>query len=154
MTDYVVVNVNGNYGYVYSFCKPEEAAETIAAAEKYAADNIARYEFCGIDCLEAEAKRLKSAKFELLTFDEFLRRQRLEMLSGPVEEIDAETYEDMLGVLPPLHYVTINGVTMFCMSEMYTGTYTTQYAKAGGHYYSAMVDAADKSTWIHNRLAK
>lgn len=153
MTDYVVVNVNGNYGYVYSFCKPEEAAETIAAAEKYAADNIARYEFCGIDCLEAEAKRLKAAKFELITFDEFLRRQRLAMLSGPVEETTAEKYEDALCVLPPLHYVTINGVTMFCLGELLTGTYARQYAKIGNRFYTAVVDTKDKTTWLHNRLS-
>lgn len=155
--NYVVVNVNCGYSSIYTFCDPENAAAEIAKAQKVTAKEAERFAELSKepgDYFAAIAKKAKNAKFEFMPYDEFLRRQRLAMLSGPVEEIDAETYEEMLCVLPPLYYVTINGVTMFCMSEMYTGTYTTQYAKAGGHYYSAMVDATDKSTWIHNRLAK
>lgn len=136
MADYVVVNVNGGYGWVYAFCEPEEASAMIEKAEKYAADF-----------------HIDNAKFELMTFDEFLSRQRAAIMDEPVEETTAEKYEDALCVLPPLHYVTINGVTMFCMGEMLTGTYARQYAKIGNRFYTAIVDTKDKSTWLHNRLS-
>lgn len=135
MTDYVVVNVNGGYGWVYAFCEPEEAPAMIEKAKKHAADF-----------------HIDNAKFELMTFDEFLRRQRAAIMDEPVEETTAEKYEDALCVLPPLHYVSINGVTMFCMGEMLTGTYARQYAKIGNRFYTAVVDVKDKSTWLHNRL--
>ncbi|MCI8404288.1 MAG: hypothetical protein HFG29_10780 [Eubacterium sp.] len=42
------------------------------------------------------------------------------------------------------------------MPEMYSGTYTKQYAydNQSGKYYSKMVDSEDKSTWIHKLLRK
>lgn len=143
----VVVNVNGGFGWIYDFCTAETAAETIAEAQKFA-ENYPQT----VTALNGDDEPEKAAKYEVMTYAEFLRRQRAAMLDGEVTEITVEKYEDMLGVLPPLHYTTINGVTMFCMCEMLTGTYTTQYAKAGGRYYMATVDAADKSTWIYNRL--
>ena len=155
--NYVVVDVNAGFLSIYAFCDPENAAAEIAKAQKVAAKEAEHFSIMSVtpgDYFDEIAQKAKNAKYEFISYEEYERRQRQALLDDPVKEIDAETYEEMLDVLPPLYYVTINGVTMFCMSEMYTATYTTQYAKAGGHYYSAMVDAADKSTWIHNRLAK
>jgi hypothetical protein len=74
------------------------------------------------------------------------------MVSGEVKEITREDFYEALDCLPPLKWCTKSNVEMFCMREMYTGTYTTQYAKKDGKYYSAMVDVTDENTWIHNRL--
>ena len=51
-------------------------------------------------------------------------------------------------------WCTVEGVEMFCMSEMWTGTYTTQYAHdhRTGKYYSKMVDVTDRDTWINTYL--
>ena len=152
MTDYVVVNVNGGYGWVYAFCKPEEAPAIIQKAQEEAAESARRFAEIGGEYFAKCAENERRAKYELMTFDEFLNRQRAAIMDEPVEETTAEKYEDALCVLPPLHYVTINGVTMFCMGEMLTGTYARQYAKIGSRFYTAIVDVKDKSTWLHNRL--
>ena len=97
-----------------------------------------------------------------MTFEEFLERDRELTLGRGVREVDAETFDEMLCVLPPLkwcdrvcekHGATVNE---FCMSEFDHGPYTQQFARAfidgETRYYSATVDFCDESTWIHNRL--
>lgn len=153
MTDYVVANVNGGYDCIYCFCKPEEAPAMIEKAQKEAAESARRFAEIGGEYFTKCAESERRAKYELMTFDEFLSRQRAAIMDEPVEETTAEKYEDALCVLPPLHYVTINGVTMFCMGEMLTGTYARQYAKIGNRFYTAIVDTKDKSTWLHSRLS-
>ena len=51
-----------------------------------------------------------------------------------------------------MNWVTINNVNEFCMSEMLSGVYTNQYARYNGKYYTKIVDAYDKTTWLHNFL--
>lgn len=97
-------------------------------------------------CLE----KTLNIRYEIMTWTTFKEREREHLLSDTLTEITEERYWEMLNILPPILDVTINGVEMFCMSEMYTGTYTTQYAKYNGKYYSKMVDITDKSTWIYN----
>lgn len=102
---------------------------------------------------------LKSAQekeYKVMTWDEFKQFQKSFLLDDKLTEITAEIFEDMLGVLPPLYWTEHNGVEMFCMSEMYTGTYTNQYAhdKHTDKYYTKMVDSADRSTWICEVLRK
>ena len=102
---------------------------------------------------------LKSAQekeYKVMTWDEFKEFQKSFLLDDELTEITAEIFEDMLGVLPPLYWTEHNGVEMFCMSEMYTGTYTNQYAhdKHTDKYYTKMVDSADRSTWICEVLRK
>jgi hypothetical protein len=87
-----------------------------------------------------------------MTWETFYQAQKEYYLSGEPKEITAEIFEDMLDVLPPLKWGTIDGVEMFLMSEFYTGTYTSQYARKGDKYYTKMVDAFDKSTWINNLI--
>ena len=152
MTDYVVANINGGYDCIYCFCKPEEAPAIIQKAQEDAAESARRFAEIGGEYFAKCAENERRAKYELMTFDEFLNRQRAAIMDEPVEETTAEKYEDALCVLPPLHYVTINGVTMFCMGEMLTGTYARQYAKIGNRFYTAIVDVKDKSIWLHNRL--
>lgn len=154
----VVVDVNGCFSSVWNFVDADNALEEIARAQKSAAETVARYESHIInypdqaDYWKSCKAQYENAKYELMTFDEFLQRQKKHMLSGGVKETTEERFDEMLNILPPLKWCTIDGVEMFCMCEMYTGTYTNQYARVGGKYYTAMVDVTDKSTWIHNCL--
>ena len=96
---------------------------------------------------------LKSAQekeYKVMTWKEFKQFQKSFLFDDELTEIIAEVFEDMLGVLPPLYWTEYNDIEMFCISEMYTGTYTNQYAhdKRTNKYYTKMVDSADKSTWI------
>lgn len=156
----VVVNVNGSFSSVWSFCDADNALEEVARAQKSAAESVSTYESHiknypeSADYWRSCKAQYENAKYEVMTFDEFLERQKKSMLGGGVTETTAERFHEMLDVLPPLKWCTINGVEMFCMSEMYTGTYTTQYARIGEKYYTAMVDVTDRSTWIHERLQK
>ena len=105
--------------------------------------------------------RLNSAKKALetvmiLSWADYQEAIRKHYLENPPEEITAERFNEMLDVLPPLHWCTIDGVEMFCMCEMEFATYTNQYAhdKRTGKYWHTTVDCRDKSTWLHNILRK
>lgn len=154
----VIVNVNGNFTSVWNFVDADNALEEIARAQKSAAETVARYESHIInfpddaDYWKSCKAEYENAKYEVMTFDEFLQRQKTAMISGDIKETTEERFDEMLNILPPLKWCTIDGVEMFCMCEMYTGTYTNQYARIGNKYYTAMVDVTDRSTWIHNRL--
>lgn len=102
----------------------------------------------------AYLKQEKERSFDVMTYGDFLSLERDKLLSGPLTEITKDRFQEMLNVLPPLNWVTYEDVEMFCMCEMFTGTYTDQYAhdKATGKFYVKMVDASDCSTWIHNIL--
>lgn len=157
--DYVIVNANGGYHSVYDFCTPENAQEIIDRATAKAAETVATYDSHIInypdraDYWKNCQKEYINAKYEMMTFDEYLARQKKAMISGPVKEITKEVFEDALNCLPPLKWCTRGNVEMFCMREMYTGTFTNQYAYSlvTGKYYTAMVDVTDVDTWINNR---
>lgn len=139
----------------------ETEKELLNRANTYKQKEIEEYNNI-ISRFEAEDKdityfveRLESTKkknYEIMTWDDFQAGQKRHLLNGELKEITKKEWEEMLNVLPPLMWCTINGVNMFCMSEMYTGTFTTQYARYNEKYYCKMVDSADKSTWIHNLL--
>lgn len=99
-------------------------------------------------------EREKDYKYSILTLAEFRAKEREKYLSSPLKEVSENTFEEMLEVLPPELWVTIDNVNMFCMSEHYTGQYTSQYAwdKSTDKYYTKIVDVTDKSTWIHSVL--
>lgn len=87
------------------------------------------------------------------TFDNFLEIQKKAYCTPPVE-ITEELYDEMLEVLPPLKWEFDGKNNWFCLSEMTTGTLTSQYARINGKYYTATVDITDRNTWIINTLNK
>lgn len=140
----------------------EEAAEIMKRAVQHEADcaesctrHAAEYPE-NADYWNKQAEQHRAAKFEVMTYEEFQRRQRAKLLAGDPIEITAEEYQHALEVLPPEQWVTIDGVTEFCMCEHITATYTTQCAKdcRNNKYYCKTVDSVDPSTWIHNFLKK
>ena len=156
-----VVNIANMQVFDYTFEK-RECSDLLQKAETYKAENIERYtryideypqnkEYWKI-CLEKE----KNAMFEVMTFDDYLSKQKEYFISKPMSEVDEETWNNMLDILPPLHYCERNGVVMFCIMEMYTGTYTNQYAydRKTKKYWTKMVDCTDPTTWIDTFLRK
>lgn len=101
---------------------------------------------------ETQAKL--DAGFSVLPFEVYLNKKNKSYTDRPIKEITEQEYNDALDILPPLLWCTIDGVTMFCMSEMYDGSITSQYArdKQTGKYYTKLVDIYDKSTWLHKAL--
>lgn len=113
------------------------------------------------DLLE-DAKSYHDETMTVMTLAEFDELDRKLTLERGVVEIDEETFDEMLNVLPPLKWVDRIcekhrcRVNEFCMSEFDHSVYTEQYARAyidgKMRYYCATVDYYDESTWIHNRL--
>lgn len=140
------------------FCTPETAQAIIDKATAKAIEEVISYDELIKDYPERAEywrnckKEYETAKYEMMTFNEYLSRQKKAMVSGEVKEVTEEDYNNALNCLPPLKWCQRDGFEMFCMREMYTGTYTTQYAEKNGKFYSAMVDITDENTWIHNRL--
>lgn len=101
---------------------------------------------------ETQAKL--DAGFSVLPFEVYLNKKNKSYTDRPIIEITAEEYNEQMDILPPIYWCTIDGITMFCMSEMCDGSITSQYARdnATGKYYTKLVDIYDKSTWIFNVL--
>jgi hypothetical protein len=95
-------------------------------------------------------------KLELMTYDEFLKRQAKEFADKPVVIVSKSNWWDALECLPPVRWHDRDGMNVFFMSEFYTGSYTTMYVKVEAPcgarsqttYASKTVDIEDESTWI------
>lgn len=163
--NYVIVN-NIDFSGVFSFLHADETAEQgIKRAEKFYEEDKRIYSSHLVNfpdnadywqqCLSKVIDKL-NAGFSVMTYEEFIDRQKEYFCSLPIEEVTEEQYQEMLNVLPPIYYTNCRGCVCFCMCEMYTGTFTNQYCyePASGKYYTALVDVTDKNTWIPERLAK
>lgn len=156
---FVIVDKNGRYSSIYTYEKTrEKAEESCAEAQRKNAQELVlfaeyaeRYEKDKEYWLN-RIERERNVEYVVTTLKEFYRIQREKALALPVREVTEEDWDYALNVLPPEKWCRINGVEMFCMSEFDYGVYTSQYARAGGKYYTATVDYFDQSTWIHNRL--
>lgn len=154
-----IINVTNCTAYSYADTD-EKAAEKLNEAIQYAKEyaelcekNAANYPTLA-EMYERHAAEYRAARYEIMSFEEFQKREREKLITGePIEET-AEEYNDALCVLPPVMWVTIDEVTEFCMSERLTGSYTTQHAHDSrtDKYYCKTVDMLDKSTWIHNYI--
>ena len=143
---------------IYDFADNQEQAEAklINAIESNKKD-IATWEshcktYPDVDSFKTYLKQAQNKKYEIMTFEEFLQKQKDYYINQPLREITAEKYEEMLNILPSLKWCTINNIEMFCMSEFLTGSYTSQYLhdKKTGKYYHKIVDITDKATWGYN----
>lgn len=91
----------------------------------------------------------EQADYRPMTYGEYSTAQRKSLLSDPLTEIDEKSYMAALECLPPLKWHRASdGVMLFLMSEFYTRSYTKQYAAYQRRFYTRMVDADDKTTWI------
>lgn len=97
-------------------------------------------------------EKLSQTKMSVMTVSEFREKERSAYLSIPMREISAEEFDYFLNILPPAKWETRSGVEEFCMSEMLSGPFTSQYARAGDKYYTKYVDITDENTWIDQTL--
>lgn len=140
--------------HVWTFTTADKAEADIARAKSDAAESLSFWEKfaarSGNPHDQEIAESYRRADYRVMTFGDFLKFERDKILSGPLEEITAERFNEMLDVLPPLAWTQHKGVEMFCMSEFYTGGYTSQYAhdRSTNKYYTKVVDYRDRSTWI------
>lgn len=144
---------------VFDFGNAKNAEDKIKAAYRRKAKEIERLEglltkYPDNHIFVGMLNEARAARYEAMTWEAFEIRQRGFLLRGRPEEVTQEVFEEQLNVLPPLAWCTVQGVEMFCMSEMYTGTFTSQYAydRTTGKYYSKMVDVRDRKTWINTYL--
>lgn len=162
MYDKVIINM-GDFNFAYDFVKKNETEEeAIKRAESYYQKNMLETWQNEINYPDNEhikkasdkAWNLACEEVKVFDFDEWLKLKKNNLLNvnNDLKEITDEDFNDMLNVLPPLKWCTIDGVEMFCMSEMYDGTITLQYARHNGKYYSMLVDCADRETWINKKL--
>lgn len=145
---------------VYDFLQDNETEqELLKRANSYKQENIESWDKNRkqYPCKEYEDYYKKAIKsdYKVITWNELKQLERQKYIDkNPLSEITKNKYNEMLDVLPPLKWCNIDNVEMFCMREMYTGTYTNQYAKHDDKYYSKMVDVSDESTWINNYIEK
>lgn len=96
--------------------------------------------------------RLHDGRYAPMTWDQFVQAQRTFYLADPPVQITVEKYWKMLECLPPDHYESHGSLVSFLMCEHYSGPYTHQYVKRGHGdqttYWTRMVDATDRATWM------
>lgn len=95
-----------------------------------------------------EINARESASYQPMTYDDYAKAHDAFWLAGPLVEIDAEKWDEMLGVLPPMRWEHKDGVERFLISEMLAGNITSQFAKLGKRYFTRNANAVDRSTWI------
>lgn len=76
----------------------------------------------------------------LMSMQEF-NRQHDEALRTEPEEITAEDWQRAFEVMPLMKWQLLRGVESFRMTEFYSGSITTIYAKCDGRHWKFMDDA-------------
>jgi hypothetical protein len=136
--------------YDYYVCKKDFTVVWNFYSKKEYAENA-------LEKLKKERLDRDWEDYVIMREDDFLEGEKKKYTYQKIEEITAEKWNDQLNVLPPILWETNNSVNSFCMCEMWTGSYTHQYAKFKNNkgqtkYYCTMVDIHDRDTWIYNRL--
>lgn len=155
----MILAVNVSQMQIYDYLRDGETPEQLLKrAEDSNAKDIATLErhcnqYPDTLLFKNNLRNAREKAYQIMTLSEFKKAERDYYIQQPLEEITEEQFHYMLNLLPPICWTTIQGVEMFCMSEMLAGTYTNQYANVGDkRYYTKIVDIRDRSTWIHNFL--
>lgn len=103
--------------------------------------------------LAARSERIRASfgpnivEVRIETYEEFKAFERKVILSGPALRITEEAYEEARDVLPPA-WLRGHDLVGFNCIEHFSGPYTSQYVECDGAYFSRLVDAMDRSTWM------
>ena len=115
------------------------------------------YNYCKVDKALNQLKEAREIypedNWTILTEKQYEEKQRALYIKPP-EEITEERYYEMLDVLPPLRWVTRNGVQSFILAEPLDLNYYTQFAKYNDKYYTAVVEYGNPETYLENILTK
>lgn len=153
-----VVDINNMW--IYSF------SDNMEKTEKKLQDALTRQEkdiqtwtnhvenYPDADKFKNYLTQAQNKKYKIMTYDEYLQLEKDYWTNKPLKEITEDEFHEMLNVLPPIKWTTKNNIEMFCMSEMTTGTYTSQYLhdRSTNKFYHKTVDILDQSTWGYNYL--
>ena len=158
--EYCIIEVNTMSLYSYMKEADEETAKSklTDAYNRKEEDTQTWAKNCELypntPAFENYLKEAQNKEYIIMTWDEYEESQKTYWINKPVTEITKENFHEMLNVLPPIKWCTIDNVEMFCMSEFLTGVYTSQYAhdKKNDKYYHKTVSVFDQKTWIHNFL--
>ena len=100
------------------------------------------------DIARANRDTLARGPYSVMTYGEYKAAEREFYLADPAQEITAEKFTEMLGILPPLKWTSTGTFESFLMSEFWSVPYTHQYIRRGNRYFTKLVDATDRSTWM------
>ncbi len=146
--------------WVYSFSNSMEGAkeklEDALQRQKEDIETWGRHcnTYPDVDKFKSYLTQAQNKNYKIMTYNEYSQLERKHYLDRPLKEITEDEFHDMLNVLPPLKWCTRDNIEMFCMSEMQTGYYTSQYLhdRRNNKYYTKIVDITDQSTWGNNFL--
>ena len=92
----------------------------------------------------------KRLQYVVMSYKRFEQLQRRRVLK-PATLSDADTFNEMLNVLPPYKWTSHGGGEIFLMSEFNVSNFTASYSRYKGSfgeiYLYKVVDAYDKTTW-------
>lgn len=99
-------------------------------------------------------RSILKAGFEVITFEEYIKREKQKYLNKEPREITEDEYNYALNVLPPYLWENNGSYSMFFISEATHLSFHSQYiyVKLTGKYYTAIADVLDKSTWLNKLL--
>lgn len=104
------------------------------------------------DMARANDRPHSDTQYTPMTWEAFAAAKKGYYLNPTAEQITEEKWAYALGVLPPMKWEGGVGWNSFLMSEMSDGVYTKQYVcRVQGDvltYWSKMVDATDRTTWM------
>lgn len=154
--EWIIATSNGRV--IWSFSRSKEDAEASLLAVKRThweeakqfIDNHIEYGYNDRDpdyWLNRAVRNL-TEQWEVMTFEDFTKRQADRILKEPIKQITRAEFEEALNVLPPMNWGCRDGFASFFMSEFLTGSYTAQYAQNGDRYYRKTVDYHRPETWI------
>ena len=83
-----------------------------------------------------------------MTYEEYKDVEPLHHFSQPLQTTDAERFNEMLEILPPINWERNNDFETFCMVDKEQGPFTRQFARLGGRYATRLVDLYNRSTYI------
>ena len=157
----LIVNLYNND--CYTICNDDEVGKSMEDARISYQKDIETYEHHLIHYPNMtthwqkeldKTKKILSAGFEAISFEEYEKRQREKWLSKEPKEITEEEFCYALEVLPPKKWIQNERYSMFFIGECTTMTFYGQYLydKVSGKYYSALTDILDESTWLDKML--
>lgn len=115
------------------------------------------YDYCKVDKALDQLREAREIypedNWTILTEKQYEAKQRALYIKPP-KEITEERFYEMLDVMPPLRWVTRNGVQSFILAEPLDLNYYTQFAKYNGKYYTATIEYGNKETYLENVLTK
>lgn len=108
-------------------------------------------DIANLKCSELNDKKvlkMEEPTYQVMIYDQFKQLEYKRYITGEVEKITEEEFDEALNVLPPLRWKRDGHIETFCMSEFAINTFTNQYGHFGDQYVKKMIDCSDPSTEI------